>query len=36
VAKAERLLGWRAQTDLREGIRATADWLREHAGAAAE
>jgi nucleoside-diphosphate-sugar epimerase len=29
VSKAERLLGWRAQTDVREGIRRTVDWLRE-------
>jgi UDP-glucose 4-epimerase len=29
VAKAERLLGWRAQTDVREGIRRTVAWLRE-------
>ena len=29
VEKAERLLGWRAQTPLREGIRRTVEWLRE-------
>ena len=29
VSKAERLLGWRAQTDVRSGIRRTVDWLRE-------
>ena len=31
VEKAERLLGWKARIDLRDGIRATADWLREQA-----
>jgi nucleoside-diphosphate-sugar epimerase len=36
VEKAERLLGWRARTGLREGIDETARWLREHAGATAE
>ena len=29
VEKAERLLGWKARIDVREGIRATAEWLRE-------
>jgi nucleoside-diphosphate-sugar epimerase len=29
VEKAERLLGWRAQIAPREGIEATAEWLRE-------
>jgi nucleoside-diphosphate-sugar epimerase len=29
VSKAEQLLGWRAQTDVREGIRRTIEWLRE-------
>jgi nucleoside-diphosphate-sugar epimerase len=29
VEKAERLLGWRARIGVREGIAATADWLRE-------
>jgi nucleoside-diphosphate-sugar epimerase len=29
VEKAKRLLGWEAQVDLREGIAATVDWLRE-------
>jgi nucleoside-diphosphate-sugar epimerase len=29
VSKAERLLGWKAQTDVREGIRRTVSWLRE-------
>jgi UDP-glucose 4-epimerase len=29
VSKAERLLGWRAQVPVREGIRRTVDWLRE-------
>ena len=28
VSKAERLLGWTAQTDLRDGIAQTTDWLR--------
>ena len=34
VSKAERLLGWKAQVPVREGIRRTVDWLRaqgEHA-----
>jgi UDP-glucose 4-epimerase len=29
VDKAERLLGWKAGIDVRDGIRATAGWLRE-------
>jgi UDP-glucose 4-epimerase len=29
VEKAERMLGWRAQIGVHEGIRQTADWLRE-------
>ena len=29
VAKAERLLGWRAQIDVRDGIRQTVEWLRD-------
>ena len=29
VDKAKRQLGWEAQIDLREGLRATVDWLRE-------
>ena len=33
VEKAERLLGWKANIDVRDGIRATADWLREQEGA---
>jgi len=32
VEKAERLLGWKAQIDLRDGIRATAEWLRHQEG----
>lgn len=28
VEKAEALLGWRAQTELRDGITRTAEWLR--------
>jgi UDP-glucose 4-epimerase len=31
VDKAERLLGWKARIDVRDGIRATAEWLRERA-----
>jgi UDP-glucose 4-epimerase len=34
VEKAKRLLGWEAQIDLREGIAATVDWLREQEGVA--
>jgi UDP-glucose 4-epimerase len=29
VEKAKKLLGWEAQIDLHDGIRATVDWLRE-------
>jgi UDP-glucose 4-epimerase len=29
VEKARRELGWEARIDLREGLRATVDWLRE-------
>jgi UDP-glucose 4-epimerase len=29
VEKAERLLGWRAQIDLADGIAQTVDWLRD-------
>jgi UDP-glucose 4-epimerase len=36
VEKAERLLGWKAKIDVRDGIRATADWLREQEGVPAE
>src|SRR5215216_3055196 len=36
VEKAERLLGWKARIDVRDGIRATAQWLREQHGVAAE
>jgi UDP-glucose 4-epimerase len=32
VAKAERLLGWQARIDVRDGIRATAEWLRDQEG----
>jgi nucleoside-diphosphate-sugar epimerase len=28
VDKAERLLGWKAQIGVRDGVRQTADWLR--------
>jgi UDP-glucose 4-epimerase len=30
VEKAERLLGWRARIDVKDGIERTAQWLREH------
>jgi UDP-glucose 4-epimerase len=36
VEKAERLLGWKAKIDVRDGIRATAEWLREQEGVTAE
>src|SRR5215211_2841918 len=36
VEKAERLLGWQAKIDVRDGIRATAEWLREQEGATAQ
>jgi UDP-glucose 4-epimerase len=29
VSKAERILGWKAQVPVREGIRRTVEWLRE-------
>ena len=29
VEKAKRELGWEARIDLREGLRATVEWLRE-------
>jgi nucleoside-diphosphate-sugar epimerase len=29
VSKAERLLGWKAQVPVREGVRRTVEWLRE-------
>jgi UDP-glucose 4-epimerase len=35
VAKARALLGWEAQIDLRDGLAATVDWLREHNAQAA-
>ena len=34
VEKARRLLGWEAKIDLRTGIAATAEWLREQEGIA--
>jgi UDP-glucose 4-epimerase len=34
VKKAERLLGWKAQIDLEEGIADTVRWLREQQGVA--
>ena len=30
TAKAERMLAWRASTDLEAGIIRTADWYRAH------
>jgi UDP-glucose 4-epimerase len=36
VEKAQRLLGWQAQIDVRTGIRQTADWLRGHVEAPAQ
>jgi nucleoside-diphosphate-sugar epimerase len=33
VEKARRLLGWEARVDLRDGLRQTGAWLREHADA---
>jgi UDP-glucose 4-epimerase len=35
VEKAERLLGWRARTGVHDGIKQTADWLREREEAVA-
>ena len=35
VEKAERLLGWKARIDVRDGIARTAEWLRSREGAAA-
>ena len=35
VEKAERLLGWKSRIELRDGIRATAEWLREQQGVSA-
>jgi nucleoside-diphosphate-sugar epimerase len=32
VEKAERVLGWRARTPVREGVERTVAWLREEAG----
>jgi nucleoside-diphosphate-sugar epimerase len=36
VEKAERLLGWKARVDVHDGIRATADWLRQQEGVTSE
>ncbi len=36
VDKARRLLGWKAQTDLRDGIAGTVKWLRNQDLAAAD
>ncbi len=33
VEKARRLLGWEAQVDLRDGVAATVEWLREQPAA---
>jgi nucleoside-diphosphate-sugar epimerase len=30
VEKAQRMLGWEARIGVREGVRNTVDWLREH------
>jgi nucleoside-diphosphate-sugar epimerase len=35
VEKAERLLGWKARIDVRDGIAQTAAWLREQEGVTA-
>jgi nucleoside-diphosphate-sugar epimerase len=35
VEKAERLLGWRARIGVEDGIRQTAEWLREQKGVTA-
>ena len=34
VQKARELLGWEARIDVRDGLAATVDWLREHLRAA--
>jgi nucleoside-diphosphate-sugar epimerase len=34
VEKARKLLGWRAQVQLEDGIAQTVQWLREHSSAA--
>lgn len=31
-ARAKRVLGWRQETSLEDGLRGTLGWLREHAG----
>jgi len=36
VEKAERLLGWKSRIDVRDGIRATAEWLRLQEGVISE
>ena len=36
VEKAERLLGWTAKIDVRDGIRGTAEWLRDQRGVPTE
>jgi nucleoside-diphosphate-sugar epimerase len=36
VEKAQRLLGWQAQIDVRTGIRQTVEWLRGHVAAPAQ
>jgi len=33
VEKAQRLLGWKAQVELRDGIAQTVQWLRDEAAA---
>jgi len=34
--RAKRVLGWRQQTSLEDGLRDTLNWLRDHAGAGLE
>jgi CDP-glucose 4,6-dehydratase len=34
--RAKRILGWRQETSLEDGLRDTMNWLKEHAGASLE
>jgi nucleoside-diphosphate-sugar epimerase len=34
--RAKRVLGWRQETSLEDGLRDTLTWLRDHAGASLE
>ena len=34
--RAKRILGWRQETSLEDGLRDTLNWLRDHAGARLE